>query len=96
MLSTEQMANLEQAERDLADKQLILNTAVDVQTILQLLVEKEIVTREEVENKRNIVRNSQKYKMAQMFIGQTKAEIDKYKADPKALIQEMFKRKMEK
>lgn len=61
-LSADQLYNLDQTTEDIKMKSRILETAVDVQVILQLLVQKNIVTREEVENMRNTVRNSPKYK----------------------------------
>lgn len=61
-LSADQLYNLDQTTEDIKMKSRILETAVDVQVILQLLVQKNIATKEEVENMRNIVRNSPKYK----------------------------------
>lgn len=48
MLNMNQMEDLDTARRDLENKKLILDTAIDIQALLRLLVEKKIVTREEV------------------------------------------------
>lgn len=45
MLTMQQLSDLDATATDLQNKQLILKTAIDVQTVLQLLTEKEIVTR---------------------------------------------------
>lgn len=89
------MSNLDEAAREIQDKKLILDLAVDVQAILQILVEKGITTKEEVEQKRAIVRNTPKYKNGYTYIQQTMEEIIKYQKDPQALIREMLRRKME-
>lgn len=95
MLSVNQMSNLDEAAREIQDKKLILDLAVDVQSILQILVEKGITTKEEVEQKRAMVRNAPKYKNGYTYIQQTMEEIIKYKKDPQALLREMMRRKME-
>lgn len=96
MLSEQQLTDLESAETDLVNKQLVLNTAVDIQVLLQLLVEKGVITREEVAEKRNVVRSTQKYRNAQVYIDQTLEEISRYKNDPKSLLQEIMRRKMQR
>ena len=47
-LTANQLGDLEGTRQDLLNKALIINTAIDVQVILQLMVQKGIVTREEV------------------------------------------------
>jgi len=47
---------------DLMIQENIVNVAVDVQALLRILVEKGIITREEVNKYREEVRNSRKYK----------------------------------
>ena len=95
MLSTDQIAHLDEAERELNDRTMMLNTAIDVQSILRLFVDKGIITKEEVQQYREEVRKSPKYNLALQYLEETKAEIIKYKNDPQAQLQEMFKRKME-
>lgn len=93
MLSTEQLSHLDDAKTNVNDKKMILDVAVDIQSLLRILVEKEIITREEVEEKRNEVRSSAKYKNAYTYIEQTLQEIEIYEKDPQARLREMFNRK---
>lgn len=93
-LSGKQLSNFDQTTEDIKMKLVILETAIDVQTILQLLVQKNIVTREEVENMRNIVRNSPKYKNTYIDIKQTLQELEKYKNDPTQVLKDMFSEKL--
>lgn len=93
-LSADQLYNLDQTTEDIKMKSRILETAVDVQVILQLLVQKNIVTREEVENMRDIVRNSPKYKNTYIDIQQTIQELEKYKKCPGQVLKEMFNEKL--
>ena len=94
MLTTEQMAHLEEAKRDCNDKQLILNTAVDIQALLRLLVDKEIISKREVAMYRKEVRESPKYAAMQMYIDQTLKEIEAYENDPQLQLKAMLDRKM--
>lgn len=94
MLSMNQLSDLDSTAADLRNKQLILNTAIDVQVILQLLVEKEIVTREEVASKRETVRSQPKYKNAITNIEQNIAEVLLYKENPQALLKHMMDMKL--
>jgi hypothetical protein len=94
MLSMNQLSDLDSTAADLHNKQLILNTAIDVQVILQLLVEKEIVTREEVASKRETVRSQPKYKNAITNIEQNIAEVLLYKENPQALLKHMMDMKL--
>lgn len=93
MLTENQLSDLESSERELRDRKMMLDTAVDVQAILRILVDKEIITREEVKRMREEVRESPKYQKAYIYIEQTAAEIQKYKADPAERLREMFRRK---
>lgn len=93
MLTENQLSDLESSERELRDRKMMLDTAVDVQAILRLLVDKGIVTREEVTCMREEVRESPKYKKAYIYLEQTAAEIRKYNADPAERLREMFRRK---
>lgn len=94
MLSMDQMSNLDAASRDIKNKKLILDTAVDVQALLRVLVEKEIITRKEVNCFRKEVRESPKWKAANTYIEQTMEEIDYYEKNPQQLLKAMFDAKL--
>lgn len=94
MLTTDQLSHLEDTKRDMTNKKLILDTASDIQALLQLLVAKEIITKEEIDKYRKIVKNSQKYRASYTYIIQALAEIEKYENDPQSLLKEMFNRKL--
>ena len=95
MLSTDQLSHLDQAARELGGRKLLLKTAIDVQALLRLLVEKGIITKEEVNEKRNEVSQSSTYRKALLYIEETEREIMKYQSDPQAALKEMFRRKMD-
>ena len=62
-VSSEKYYKPEEALQDLQVQETILNVAVDVQVLLRILVDKEVITREEVAEYRKEVRNSPKYKV---------------------------------
>jgi len=93
ILRDDQLANIDDALADLSDKKLILNTAIDIQALLGLLVEKEVVTKEEVDAFREKVRRIKKYRLAMQYINQTEAEIERYQSSPQEHLKEMFRRK---
>ena len=95
MLDTHQMADLDAAKTDTENKQMILNTAIDVQALLRFLVHKGIITKEEMNQYREEVRKSPKYKAAVTYVDQTLREIEMYKKDSRLYMQELFKRKMQ-
>lgn len=95
MLDTNQMADLDASERDIKNKQMILNTAIDVQALLRILVDKEIITKEEMRQYREEVRQSPRYEAATTYVDQTLREIELYKKDSRLYMQEMLKRKMQ-
>ncbi len=93
MLKVNQLADLESAKLDIQNKQMMLNTAIDVQALLRILVDKQIITREEVANYRNEVRESPKYQAAALYIEQTLAEIKAYETNPEIRLKAMFRQK---
>lgn len=95
MLNTKQMADLDSAKQDIQNKQIILSTAIDVQALLRILVDKEIVTREEVNQYRAEVRKSPKYSAAATYVEQTLSEIETYEKDPQMRLREMLNRRMQ-
>ncbi len=62
-VSNEKFYKPEEALHELQVQETILKTAIDVQVALRILVDKEIVTREEVQKYREEVSNSPKYKI---------------------------------
>ena len=95
MLDLNEMTNLEEAKRNIQDKAVILNAAIDIQALLRLLVEKEVIGKEEINSQRQEVRESFKYRNAITYIEQTMKEIEFYEKNPDARLREMFRRKME-
>ena len=96
ILQAEHFSNIEQTKNMIVDRDQQLRTMIDVQVILQLLVQKGIVTREEVSKMRNIVRNSERYKLAFQWIDQAKKDLLLYETDPQAILQELIRQKLEK
>ncbi len=94
MLRTKQLADLDAAKLDVQNKKLILETAVDIQALLRILVDKEIITKKEVDRYRAEVREGQKYRAALVYIDQTLKEIEMYENDPTLQLKEMLNRKM--
>lgn len=62
-VSSDKYYKPEEALQDLQVQETILNVAIDVQVLLRILVDKEIITRDEVAEYREEVRNSPKYKV---------------------------------
>lgn len=96
ILQAEHFSNIEQTKNMIVDRDQQLTTMIDAQVILQLLVQKGIFTREEVSEMRNIVRNSERYKLASQWIDQAKKDLLLYETDPQAILQELIRQKMEK
>ena len=94
MLNIDQMKDLSVTRRDIENKALVLNTAIDIQALLRLLVEKELITKDEINRLREEVRSSPKYSAALTYIEQTMTEIHRYEKDPQALLREMLQKKM--
>ena len=59
-VSSDKYYKPEEALQDLQVQETILNVAIDVQVLLRILVDKEIITRDEVAEYREEVRNSPK------------------------------------
>ena len=95
MLNTNQLSHLEETKNELETKQLILKTAIDIQALLRILVDKEIISKNEVDHYRNEVRRSPKYANAIEYIEQTLIEIQYYEKDPTTQLKELMRRKME-
>lgn len=84
----------DEALHELMIQETIVNVAVDVQALLRILVEKEIITREEVNNYREEVRNSPKYRSVIEDIQRQKAGFQAAKNNPQEYLKALFKAKM--
>ena len=96
MLTIDQLSDLGSAQKDIENKKLILDTAIDIQALLRLLVSKGIITKEEMNQFRQEVKESPKYRNSILYIEQTLTEIEHYKSDPQALLREMMRQKVNK
>lgn len=94
-VSNDSMYKPDEALHELQTKETIMNIAVDVQTVLQILVDKGIVSREEVSVYRDRVRNSSKYKPALEQIERQKKAFQTAKDNPQDYLKALFQAKMD-
>lgn len=95
VLSYDQLAHIDETEREIINRKLIINTAIDVQVILQLLIEKEVITREDVQRMRATVSaNDSRYSNAKKWIDQAEAELARAKIDPQWVLKAMMEEKL--
>ena len=93
-VSNEKFYKPEEALHELQVQETILKTAIDVQVALRILVDKEIVTREEVQKYREEVSNSPKYKIVIDDIQRQKAGFQAAKDNPQEYLQALLREKM--
>lgn len=86
----------QELQEDAAMKKLLLDTAVDVQVILQLLVSKGIIFREEVSDMREKVKRQPKYKLAYDLINQMDSAGKMYKDNPEEYLKMIFNSKLKR
>ena len=72
-----------------------MNVAVDVQALLRILIEKQIITRDEVSAYREEVCNSPKYKPTLDAIQRKKEGFTAAKQNPEEYLRAIFKAKMD-
>lgn len=87
--------NPDQAIDELLLQKQIVDQAVDIQVLLRILVDKEIITRDEVAQYRNEVRTSPKYANAINKIKHQLKGFEAAKSDPQGYLQALLKAKME-
>lgn len=95
MLSNNANYHMEDAISEIQEKRAIIDAKIDSQVVLQLLVQKGIVTREEVEEMRGIVRNSPKYKATIEYLDGAKEKAEYYINNPQEHLKDLLKRKMD-
>ena len=93
-VSNDKLYKPEEALHELQVQETILKTAIDVQVALRILVDKEIVTREEVQKYREEVSNSPKYKIVIDDIQRQKAGFQAAKDNPQEYLQALLMAKM--
>lgn len=94
-VSNNNMYKPDEALHELQTQETIMNIAVDVQTTLQILVDKGIVSREEVAVYRERVRNSPKYKPVLEQIERQKKAFQTAKDNPQDYLKALFRAKMD-
>lgn len=85
----------DEALHELQAQETILKAAIDVQVALRILVDKGIVTRDEVKRYREEVNNSPKYKSAMEDIQRNKAGFQAAKDNPQEYLKALLKAKMD-
>ena len=94
MLSRDANYNMDTALDEINQKRLLLDVKVETQLILQLLVQKGIVTREEVSEMRNKVKSSPNYKPLYDYFNQAEQTANYYKRNPEQHLKDVFAAKM--
>lgn len=92
-ISNDNFYKPDDALHELQMQETILKTAIDVQVVLRILVDKGVVTREEVKQYREEVNNSPKYKLAMDEIQRNKAGFQAAKNNPQEYLQAIFRAK---
>lgn len=85
----------EDALHELMIQETIINVAVDVQALLRILVEKEIITTEEVNQYRQEVRESPKYKPVIDDIQRQRSGFQAAKDNPREYLKAIFEAKIQ-
>lgn len=93
-VSNEKYYKPEEALQELRLQQTIFDVAVDIQSLLRILVDKQIITREEVAKYREEVRNSPKYKPVLDEIQRQTHGFQAAKDNPQAYLKAILKAKM--
>lgn len=93
-VSNDKFYKPEEALHELQVQEIILKTAIDVQVALRILVDKEIVTREEVQKYREEVSDSPKYKIVLDAIKRQKVGFQAAKDNPQEYLQALLRAKM--
>ena len=84
----------DEALHELMVQETVVSVAVDVQALLRILVEKEIITKDEVNHYRDEVRNSPKYKPVIEDIQRQKKGFQVAKDNPQEYLKAIFNAKM--
>lgn len=92
-VSNEKFYKPEEALHELQVQESILKTAIDVQVVLRILVDKEIVTREEIQKYREEVSNSPKYKIVIEDIRRQKTIFQAAKDNPQDYLKALLRAK---
>ena len=94
MLSRNANYDMDVALNEINEKKLVLDVKVETQLILQLLVSKGIITREEVSAMREKVKNSSNYKASYEYLENAKQKANYYKNNPEQHLKDIFNAKM--
>lgn len=94
MLSKDANYNMDTALSEINEKKLILDVKVETQVILQLLVQKGIVTREEVSAMRETVKNSPQYKHLYQYLEGASNKAEYYKQNPQEHLKDIMNAKL--
>lgn len=86
--------NPQSLKEDAVIKKVILDTAVDIQSALQLLVSKDLITVEELNQMREKVKNLPKYKASYNVIDKINDAVNLYENDPNAYLKALFEEKL--
>jgi len=86
--------NLDESKQDLIQMEAIFNTQVDTQVILQILMDKGLCTREDIQLHRNKVKQMPKYKATDDYLRQTSDSVVYYKNNPEQHLKDLMKAKM--
>ena len=95
MLTNNANYNMDEALHEIEEKQLILDAKIDSQVVLQLLVKKGIVSREEVAEMRKTVANFPKYKATIEYLESAKQKAKYYQNNPSEHLRDLLKAKMD-
>ena len=94
LFSNDAMYNMDKAEKEINDTRLLIDLKVETQVLLQLLVSKGIVTREEVQSMRETVKRQPQYKAVYDYLDQSKKTAEYYQQNPEQHLKDIMNAKL--
>ena len=94
MLSRDANYDMEAALNEINEKKLLLDVKAETQLILQLLVQKGIVTRDEVQAMREKVKNIPSYRPLYEYLETAEQKANYYKGNPRQHLRDVPEAKM--
>lgn len=93
-LSVDQLKNTKQTLEEIQTKKNMLDTAIDVQVILHILLDKEICTIDEINEYREKTKNIPKYKASYQYITEALQELNEYIENPESILKKILEEKL--
>lgn len=94
MFKNDDLYNMDNVQKSIVEKQLILDLAIKIDVLFELLIKHKIIDNLEIESCEQYVSSKPEYKILLEYLNKSKKQVENYQNNPEQYLKDLFGAKL--